>query len=137
MDKPTFPKRRDMWPLYLPEDIYAVLSCLKTGEPVPPTVFISDYKDGSIPPWTVVEIDRHGSALVLTIIDPTAPIRETLFTPSLTVGCDIFTLPTKTLAGPLYGYHPGCVHARNPLADIRQHARQFVDRARKAERGAA
>lgn len=135
MDKPTL-TRAQVRPLHEPPDIYAALIGLKIGEPVPPHIYITDYKDDSIPPWTVAEIERHGSLLILTVIDPTARKQETLFEPEIFVACDVFTQATKTLAGPFYGYYPGCEHARNMLADIRQHARQLVDRARKTERQA-
>lgn len=120
-------KRTQVKPLSEPADIYQVLSQLQIGQQVPPEVLIADYKNGDIPPWTVREIERS-NCLILTVIDPTARRDATLFEPELVVAREVFTLPTKTLAGPFYMYHPGCIHARNMLADIRQHARQKSER---------
>lgn len=128
-------KRSQVLPLHEPAAIYAVLSRLEIGQMVPPQVLTTDYTDGTISPWTVREIEQHGPALILTVCD------ESIFYPSRNLldqdhctAMDILTLPTKTLTWPFYGYYPGCVHPRNKLADIRQHARQLVDKARKAER---
>ena|SRR5579885_445044 len=129
----TIVKRSQVLPLAIPADIYTALACLRVGDPVPPQVYIADYQDDSIPPWTVREIEPHDRLLILTVCDERAPVQATLFEPAHVVARDIFTMPTKTLAGPLYSYYPGCVHARNPLADIRQQARQIVDRACKRE----
>lgn len=132
--KPTTIKRSQVMPLHEPANIYAVLSQLAIGQPVPANVLIADYKDGSIPTWTVREIEPHGNLLILTVCDETEQSQATLFEQAHCVARDVFTMPTKTLAGPFYGYYPGCEHARNMLADIRQHARQIVDQGRKAER---
>lgn len=138
MDKPTTLKRSQVLPLHEPADIYAVLSRLTIGEQVPPTVYITDYKDDIIPPWTVGEVERCASGLlILTVYDPTTRKQPTLFDPGVAVATDIFTLETKTLRGPFWCWHEGCpasAHARNPLGDCRQWARQIVDKAHKAER---
>jgi hypothetical protein len=126
-------KRSQVLPLASAADIYAVLVHLHAGEFVPPQVYIRDYQDGTIPPWMIREIEAHDRLLIVTVCDEQAPVQATLFAPAHLVARDIFTMPTKTLAGPLYGYYPGCVHARNPLADIRQYARQIVDYAQKKE----
>lgn len=137
MNKPTL-KRSLVIPLHLPEDIYRVLSSLEIGAPVPPQIYICDYKDGTIPPWTVAEIQERGGAYrILTVVDPTSEQQTTLLDPVRMVAVDVFTLPTKTLRGPFWTWFEGCpadAHVRNPLADCRQHARQIVDRAGKAER---
>lgn len=132
--QPTTLKRSQVIPLHEPANIYAVLSQLTIGERIPSCVYITDYKDGTIPPWTVREIEKHGNLLILTVCDETEQKQATLFEQAHCVARDVFTMPTKTLAGPFYGYYPGCEHARNMLADIRQHARQIVDQSRKAER---
>lgn len=134
MNKPTL-KRAQVLPLHLPEDMYQVLSHLEIGQRVPAQVLITDYKDGAIPPWIVREIEHcDGSMLILTACDESLIYQATLFEPEHCTAMDVFTLPTKTLAGPFYGYAgPGCEHARNPLTNIRQHARQIVDKSHKAE----
>lgn len=145
MSATTTLKRTQVLPLHEPPDIYAVLSRLEIGQQVPANVLICDYTNGVIPPWTVREIQKGGGELlILTVCDESEPHQDkqeqaTLWdvTPDYWPARDVFTLSTKTLAGPLYGWHPGCVHARDMLADIRQHARQIVDRATKAGRRAA
>lgn len=124
-------KRSQVQPLHLPEDIYTVLSGLQIGQQVPAQVLIYDLNDGSIPSWEVAEIEQAGGLLlIMTVVDRSATWQP-LGLPVCFVATDVFTLPTKTLAGLIYGYYPGCEHARNMLADIRQYARQIVDRQLK------
>jgi hypothetical protein len=74
-------------------------------------------------------MEVHGFLLVITVCDETARHQATLFEPACCVAREVFTCPTKTLAGPFYGWSgPGCVPARNPLEDIRQHARVIAER---------
>jgi hypothetical protein len=121
--------RSQIRPLHQPADIYVALARLVVGDPVPLEVYIADYRDDAIPPWVVREIEISDSLLILTVCDESEWHAPTLWAPSYCVARDVFTQPTKTHAGPLYGYYPGCVHGRNMLADIRQHARQIANRA--------
>jgi hypothetical protein len=110
--------RWDCVPLHEASAIHAVLVGLFTHDVVPPEIYISDYENGEVPQWEVVEREEHGILTILTLIDKIQPL----------AGVEVFACATKILAGPHYRYSPGCVKARNPLCDIRQNARQMADR---------
>jgi hypothetical protein len=132
-------KRREVKPLYLPGDIYRTLSPLQVGESVPSTVYISDYSNGVIPVWQVVERQEVGAGgVILTLIDQATFERPSLWNGGREtwVGKDIFCFPEKTLAGIEYCYFAGCGHARHMLHDIRQEARKMAERHDKVKRGA-
>lgn len=107
-------------PLCLAEDVFRVLSSLQVGDPVPVNILIHDYVNDGIPAWVVAEREESGVLIMLTLIDESG-------TSCHRTAIDVFTCPAKTLGGRLYQYYPGCVHARNMFADIRQHARAMCD----------
>jgi hypothetical protein len=126
-------KRAHITPLSLSADIFVVLASLPVGARVPPEIYIADYCDGTIPLWTVYRREEHGPLLIVTVGDDAFRHPATLFEPACCVAREVFSCATKTLAGPLYGYSgPDCISPRNPLADIRQHARVLAERGARS-----
>jgi hypothetical protein len=129
--------RCDVPPLYDESEIHQAVKDIKPGERIPEQIYVQDYRDGSIPPWTVQECSPCGNGLYLTLIDPTT--RHGYGYPANSyVGLDLITMPTRTLAGGLYLYYPGpeCVRRRNQFCDVRQEARKIAERLAGERRGA-
>ncbi|GCE49213.1 hypothetical protein EI42_05984 [Thermosporothrix hazakensis] len=120
------PKRAKIPPLARAEEIYRELARLKVGDSVPSKIYICDYTTREIPPWKVVRLETLMKAIKLTVVDPESR-KQDLIQQSW-IALDIFALPTKTLATPLYTYREGASpHCSNMLRDIRQRARQLAE----------
>lgn len=120
--------RRDNVPLHTSEEIYSVIAGMHVGDVIPAQVYIHDYADGSIPEWTIAEIEQHDFLLIVTFIDPSSTAQSITQECMVSIGLDVFFAPEKTLSAPTYLYYPGCEHARNMLCDIRQEARKISER---------
>jgi hypothetical protein len=131
-------KRSQVRPLFTADAIHAVLSGLQVGDLVPVDIFICDYVDDEIPCWKVAEREECAMLVSFTLVDVTTYhlriLEGTYQFVECWVACDVMSCQTKVLAGPLYTYYAGCEHARNMLADIRQHARQMAERRFGVER---
>ena len=92
---------------------------MQKGACIPAQIFIHDYAHGSIPDWTIVEIEQYDFLLVLTLIDPASCSESSIDGCVVSAALGVF-LPERTLSGPTFLYFLGCIHARNMLCDIRQ-----------------
>jgi hypothetical protein len=138
MDMNTIAKavyRKGIPPLYKASEIHAVLVALAVGDLVPHQVLINDYKSGIIPAWSVAEREESGILTVLTLIDLNTQKSDVFSQGSAYCAYDVFTAPERVLAGPMYLYFPGCIHARNQLGDIRQDARVMAERMAGVKQG--
>lgn len=63
--------RGDHPPLLEPHAVYESLHTLRVGDAVPPQIYVSDYRDGTIPDWRIHYRARMGASVLLIALDTT------------------------------------------------------------------
>ncbi len=122
--------------------MYDALYALGVGAVVPVSVYISDYKDGTVPRWTVVAREDAGpTGVLLELEDPESgagarACQLVLFAEDKGhVRTCVLAFPTKVLRGPHYMSSGDC--RMNALCDLVQNAEKAGRGLAVAERGVA